>query len=151
MNFLSGIAFLAVAVTAFMSPNAAEASTKASSSKTSATVGHGYKQISTEDLKSLIDSKKPVIVLDARKKLSGGLLPGAKQLPYTADEKEVHKVLGSTAKDAQIIVYCANIDCPVSKYLAENLVALGYTNVYKYPDGIAAWIQKGYSIHPLKN
>lgn len=108
-----------------------------------------YHEITTSDLKEAIDSKKPAIILDARKKLSGGLLPGAKQLPYDADAKEIAKVLGSLPKDAMIVVYCANKDCPVSAYLAESLVSAGYTNVYKYPAGVAGWMKKNYPVDKI--
>lgn len=101
----------------------------------------GYKEIHTEELKKLMDSKKPMLVLDARKKLSGGLLPGAKHLSYDADAHTIEKTMGSHSKDYMIVVYCARVQCPLSKYLAENLISAGYTNVYKYPEGIEEWMK----------
>lgn len=109
-----------------------------------------YKEISTQDLKSMMDSKKSMVIFDARRKLKGGLLPGAKNLPYDADDSEYSKTLGSLPKNATIVVYCANMYCPLSKYLAEHLVSLGYTNVYKYTDGVAGWLDKDYPLDPIK-
>lgn len=108
-----------------------------------------YKEIDTESLKKMMDAKKVVAILDARKKLKGGLLPGAKNLPYDADDQAMEKVLGSVPKDAPIVVYCANLYCPLSKNLAERLVAKGFVNVYKYGDGVAGWLDRDYPLDPI--
>jgi Rhodanese-related sulfurtransferase len=153
MNLSYLIPVLALSVSAFTSHATAGSSSKsdaaAKTEKSEAPVG--YKEINAHDLKSMIDSKSAITILDARKKLSGGILPGAKNLPYDANEKDMAKTLGSLQKNATIIVYCANINCPVSKYLAERLVTMGYTNVYKYPEGIQDWIDKGLTIEPIKH
>ena len=73
-----------------------------------------YHEITTSQLKKAMEEKKPAIIIDARKKITVGLLPGAKQLPYDADAKTIAQVLGKLPKDAMIVVYCANQDCPVS-------------------------------------
>lgn len=101
----------------------------------------GYKEIHTEELKKIIDSKKPVVILDARKKITVGVIPGAKHLAYDADAKVIERTLGSIPKDSMIVVYCARLECPLSKYLAESLVSIGYTHVYKYPEGIEEWMK----------
>lgn len=108
-----------------------------------------YHEITTTELKQAIADKKPAIILDARKKITVGYLPGAKQLAYDADAETIAKVLGKLPKDAMIVVYCANKDCPVSGYLAETLVSAGYTNVYKYPAGIAGWLKKNNPIDKI--
>jgi len=108
----------------------------------------GYKEITTEKLKSMIDAKAPMMILDARKKNDGGLIPGAKPLAYNATDKEVKDFLKMVPKDMMIVVYCSNVYCPVSKYLAKRLVILGYTNVYKYPDGLSGWLDMKYPVDP---
>lgn len=42
-------------------------------------------------------------------------------------------------RDAPVIVYCANEDCPASTKAAEKLDQAGYTNVYDYEGGMVAW------------
>jgi rhodanese-related sulfurtransferase len=101
----------------------------------------GFKEIHTEELKKLIDAKKPMLLFDARKKVTVGVLPGAKPLAYDASERTIAKAVGSHPKDYMIVVYCARTECPLSGYLAENLVSHGYTNVYKYPEGIEEWMK----------
>lgn len=101
----------------------------------------GFKEIHTEELKKLMDEKKPMLLFDARKKVTVGVLPGAKPLAYDASEKTIERVVAPHPKDYMIVVYCARTECPLSKYLAENLVSHGYTNVYKYPEGIEEWMK----------
>lgn len=42
-----------------------------------------------------------------------------------------------------IVTYCANPACPNSEAVANRLVALGYTNVRKYREGIEDWVAAG--------
>lgn len=144
MRIQSGVIAFGLALAVFAVPcsiysatttaNKAASTEKASSAK-------GYKEIHTDELKKTIDSKKPVIILDARKKVTVGVIPGAKHLSYDADAKAIEKTIGVVPKDSMIVVYCARLECPLSKYLAENLVSVGYTNVYKYPEGIEEWMK----------
>jgi len=127
---------LCLAITAFI-PNASfAAAAKTEDAKT------GFKEIHTEELKKLMDEKKPMLLFDARKKITVGVLPGAKPLAYDAGEQTLARVVGSHPKDYMIVVYCARTECPLSKYLAENFTSHGYTNVYKYPEGIEEWMKK---------
>ena len=102
----------------------------------------GLKTISAEDLKKMIDDKQPVLLLDARKNHRGGMLPGAKPMPYSSSDKEIKAILGNTSKDMTIVVYCSNAFCPVSRQLGKRLILLGYKNIYRYTDGLSVWFQK---------
>lgn len=145
MKMKSGILSLGLALLAVVLPCGANTH---SSTETATSAPHGYKTITTEELKKVIDGNTGVLIFDARKKYKGGFISGAKGLPYDSSEKEISDTLKSTPKNAMIVVYCANPDCPVSKYLAEKLVGMGYTNVYKYPDGIAGWLDAEYPTNP---
>ncbi|MFJ3792352.1 rhodanese-like domain-containing protein [Kitasatospora sp. NPDC090091] len=46
-------------------------------------------------------------------------------------------------RDAAIVTYCSNPACPNSGQVAERLVALGYTDVRKYREGIEDWTGAG--------
>jgi rhodanese-related sulfurtransferase len=46
-------------------------------------------------------------------------------------------------RDAAIVVLCANLACRNSEVAANRLIALGYTNVRQYAEGIADWIGAG--------
>lgn len=107
---------------------------------------HGYKEIDTRNLKELIDSKKPIILIDARtaEHDDGTRIPGAINLPYNATSEQIASKIPQ--KEALVVVYCSGVKCPASKYLAETLVKQGYSNVLKYPEGIDGWMQAGYNV-----
>lgn len=109
-----------------------------------------YHEVTTAELKSWIDGKKKLIILDARTKEydDGNRIPGALFFPYNASNDEIKAKL--PAKDADIVIYCTSTACPASKYLADKLVSMGYTHIYKYPEGIQAWMKAGYPVDKKK-
>ncbi len=112
--------------------------------KQSKELGH----IDTNGLATLIASGVPFVILDARggKWDDGKRIAHAKTLLYTATEEEAQKAIPS--KQALVVVYCTNIQCPASKALADRLTELGYSNILKYEEGIQEWINFG---HPVQN
>jgi rhodanese-related sulfurtransferase len=150
MTFALAISALVLPCAIYSKDDAGEKKAKKiATAKAKAESNKGYKEIHTEELKKLLDSKQPVMLIDARKTITVGTLPGAKHLVYDASEQTIKRTLDSASKDATIVVYCARTECPLSKYLAENLVKAGYTNVYKYPEGIEEWM-KTYPIDKVK-
>lgn len=111
----------------------------------------GYKIIDREELNKWIKSGKSIELIDARPKKfeKGDVIVGAKFLPYDSDEKAITKALPS--KEAIIVTYCASEKCPASTYLSEQLVDLGYKNIYKYPGGIDDWVEHGYKTGKAKS
>lgn len=65
-------------------------------------------------------------------------IPGAINIPHT----EVREVAAALlpAKDAAIVTYCSNLACRNSEIAANELRALGYTNVRKYAEGKQDWV-----------
>jgi rhodanese-related sulfurtransferase len=111
---------------------------------------HDYQMIHAEGIKAWLDSGKAVVILDARTKPydDGKRLPGAKFLPYDVSELEIRKAIPTT--DTPVVVYCSNEHCPASKFLADRLIDMGYHNVYKYPEGIADWVDHHYPVDQAK-
>lgn len=125
----------------------------------SATDGHNHKEaaapahteekadapatINTLGLKTLINSKVPLIVLDARSGEfdDGKRLPGALSLNADSKAEDIAKALPS--KEALIVTYCSNLKCPASHKLYTHLQSLGYTNLIEYPEGIQGWVEAG--------
>ncbi|MEW6712041.1 MAG: rhodanese-like domain-containing protein, partial [Candidatus Riflebacteria bacterium] len=73
---------------------------------------------------------------------------GALSLNAESKPEEIAKVLPK--KEALIVAYCSNLQCPASKMLYKHLKSLGYTNVLKYPEGLQGWKDAGYPIKPAK-
>ncbi|MCE9613391.1 MAG: rhodanese-like domain-containing protein [Lentisphaerae bacterium] len=127
------------------STDAAPAADQAASTS-SPDASKGTTTISPAVLKDLLDAKQNITVVDARsaKYDDGNRLPGAMSLTADAADEEISKALPS--KDAPIIAYCSNLQCPASHKLAERLQRLGYQRVKIMPEGIAGWQEAGYPV-----
>ncbi|MFI9161046.1 rhodanese-like domain-containing protein [Kitasatospora aureofaciens] len=68
-------------------------------------------------------------------------LPGAVALVPADVDAQAATVLPD--RDAAIVTYCSNPACPNSGQVADRLIALGYTNVRKYREGIQDWVEAG--------
>lgn len=119
----------------------------------------GYDVVDTETLKGWLDAKKPMIIVDTmpfEASYKKNHLPGAVQFLFPipevkemkpADEAKFIKLLGSN-QDAVIVVYCGFPKCTRSHNGAMWAKKLGYKNVYRYPGGIKAWMEKDYPTEP---
>jgi rhodanese-related sulfurtransferase len=68
-------------------------------------------------------------------------LPGAVNLVEDDVAERASTVLPD--KEAAIVTYCSNSACGNSEAVARRLIALGYTNVRKYREGIQDWTEAG--------
>ncbi|WP_031484755.1 rhodanese-like domain-containing protein [Maridesulfovibrio frigidus] len=114
-----------------------------------------YDVISTTELKSLLDSKKDVLVIDTmpyEDSYKKEHVPGAKQFLFPIPDMvkwDVKATDGKTQeqfiellgpdKDKEIVIYCGFVKCTRSHNGAAWAKKLGYTNVKRYPGGIFAW------------
>jgi rhodanese-related sulfurtransferase len=115
----------------------------------------GYKVVSTEELKKLLDEGKKITIISALPATEDkdlGIIPNAvnSALPKTekeltpADKDALIKTAG-IEKDKTIVIYCGFVACRRSHIGAKLLVDEGYTNVYRYPAGITGWKEAGNS------
>ena len=98
--------------------------------------------VTRDELRAEIDAGT-VTVVDA---LGGDYyasqhLPGAIALVEAELGALAPQLLADRA--AAIVTYCSNPACGNSQRVAEKLVALGYTNVRKYREGIEDWVGAG--------
>ncbi len=105
-----------------------------------------YSTINTESLKALVASGESVVIVDARsgKYDDGRRIPGAISLAADASKETIKQALPD--KGAKIVAYCSSEKCPASANLAKRLVKYGYSNVHKYPEGIAGWTASGNTV-----
>lgn len=68
-------------------------------------------------------------------------LPGAVHLPHDQVAGLAPSLLKD--RDAEIVVYCANVNCQNSHIAAQALTGLGYRNVAVYAEGKQDWIEAG--------
>ena len=108
------------------------------------------KTITTQELKNRIGSDIGLHVwnVTGTEWFKGEVIPGSRYIPVEKLAEAVKNA--SLPKDAAIVVYCAGPRCPASKNAAEQLTALGFTNVAKYAGGIAEWKEAGYEVSKEK-
>jgi rhodanese-related sulfurtransferase len=117
----------------------------------------GYKVVTTEELKGWIDKKEPMLIVDTmplEASYKKNHIPGAKQMEFPiepmtqlddATKAKLESLLGPD-KSQKIVFYCGFTKCTRSHNGALWAVKLGYTNVYRYPGGIKAWMEAGYPV-----
>lgn len=95
-----------------------------------------YEQITVTQAKTIMDTEKDYIIIDARTKeeFAEGHIEGAILIPEYEIASRAEKELPD--KNALILVYCRS--GRRSKIASEELVSLGYTNVKEF-GGIIDW------------
>lgn len=107
--------------------------------------------IDAAGLRTLINAKVPVVIVDARtgKWDDGMRIPGARAIKDCTGscwtKAETYKNVVKS-KDALVVTYCGAKACPLSSMVAKKLRAAGYTNVVEFKGGVAEWKQAGYSM-----
>lgn len=74
-------------------------------------------------------------------------IPGSDNIPYEEGARFLEQVKQKAPdKDTEIVVYCANAECPKSGKAAEELGQAGYTNVKDYEVGTQGWKDADYEL-----
>lgn len=103
-----------------------------------------FKLIHAADLVAELQKNLRPTILDAdneNARNEHGIIPGA-QLLSSSGSYDVARELPS-AKDAELIFYCANSKCMASRSSAARAAEAGYTNVAVLDDGIQGWKAAG--------
>ncbi len=100
------------------------------------------KTIDRDALKRAIDAGEVTVVETLREEhFAQGHLPGAIHIHFEAIGDEAVQRLPE--KNAAIVTYCSNTACRNSEAAANQLAAMGYTNVRKYAEGKQDWREAG--------
>ena len=107
---------------------------------------NGYKDIDAAGTKSLMENAEALVVFPLspiefdNQHIQGSVNIVMDMLEYELPED----------KERVIVFYCLGIKCVASWRAAEKAVALGYTNVYAFRDGIPGWEKAGYPLVTVK-
>ena len=84
----------------------------------------------------------PFILVDARDSVQYAQehIPGSIQISYV----DIRPGAKLPPRDARIVVYCSDSDCPISQYAHDALTQLGYGEVYDMRAGLQGWKEAGY-------
>lgn len=98
--------------------------------------GEGYKRISMDEAKTLMEKEEGYILLDVRTKgeYESGYIPGAINIPLLDIDEKIISFLPD--KSQMILVYCRSGNR--SREASDKLSKLGYTNILEI-GGINAW------------
>lgn len=96
----------------------------------------GYKRISMDEAKTLMEKEEGYILLDVRTKgeYESGYIPGAINIPLSDIDEKIISFLPD--KSQMILVYCRSGNR--SREASDKLSKLGYTNILEI-GGINAW------------
>ena len=103
-------------------------------------------EISTQDLKKLIETDKDVLVLDCRgiDYFRWGHISGAKNMRWINVRDEAPKLI--TDKNTLIVTTCESMLCDASTKAYVTLKELGYTNLREHSGGISEWKAFGFPV-----
>jgi rhodanese-related sulfurtransferase len=104
----------------------------------------GLRIVSTDELQRRLDRDSGLHLLNVQtgRSFTGELIPGSRRLPV--DRIGAHPF--AVSKDAEIVTYCGGSQCSQGAEAARKLVALGYTNVGVYKEGLEGWKAAGNEI-----
>lgn len=98
--------------------------------------------ITRDDLQAAIEAGDVTVVETLRAEhFEQGNLPSAIHIHFEDIGEKAPALLPD--RDAAIVAYCSNTACGNSESAANQLTALGYTNVRKYAEGKQDWQQAG--------
>ena len=105
-------------------------------------VEEGVVVISPERVREWQSGGEEFLLVDARDPVQFAQehLPGAINVPYV----DIRAGGNLPPKDATIVVYCSDAECPISRYAYQSLEALGYSRVYDMRAGLQGWKAEGY-------
>src|SRR5262245_55761539 len=103
-------------------------------------------RITREELRQRLDAGTPTVLLEAlpEKYFNDGHLPGALQINY--DKVRDEASTRAPSKSATVVVYCAGATCRNSHIAADQLDALGYSDVRVYAAGKQDWLEAGFPV-----
>lgn len=101
------------------------------------------KTITRDEFSKLLSSGKYIKFVDVRDKkyYDKQHIAGAVSLPLLELREKAPSVLPQ--KDEFIVVYCVDVNCPMSEKAAKILTSLGYGNVFVYRGGILEYMDAG--------
>jgi rhodanese-related sulfurtransferase len=100
----------------------------------------GLVAVSLAYIKKLMDEKADFVLVDARpeRTFEKGTIPGAINISDSKFDKLAPSMLPAD-KNKTLIFFCGGLKCDLSSKSATKAKALGYKNVFVFPEGEPAW------------
>ena len=103
--------------------------------------GGSYKNVTAKELNAILKNKD-FIFINVHIPFVGNISGTDLSIPYDQIEQNLAQL--PAEKDAKIVLYCSS--GRMSQIAAEELVSLGYTNVWNLKGGMVDWKQAGFEL-----
>jgi len=117
--------------------------TKSVTGETVAAVGGSYQNITPAELNMMLKTKDFVFV-NVHIPFAGNIAGTDLSIPYDQISSSENLSQLPTDKSAKILLYCRS--GRMSAIAAEELVSLGYTNIWNLDGGMDTWEKAGYPL-----
>jgi phage shock protein E len=114
---------------------------KAVTGETVSATGGSYQNVNSTELRTMLESKDFVLV-NVHIPFAGNISGTDVSIPYNEIEPNLSQLPAD--KTAKIVLYCSS--GRMSEIAAEELVSLGYTNVWNLKGGMVDWQQTGFEL-----
>ena len=105
--------------------------------------GGSYTNINSLQLDAMFKDKDFILV-NVHIPFAGDIPNTDLSIPYDQITESQYLAQLPTDKNAKIVLYCRS--GRMSQIAAEDLVSLGYTNIWNLKEGMVEWEQAGYSL-----
>jgi len=105
--------------------------------------GGTYSNINADQLDNML-KKKDFVFVNVHIPFEGNIADTDLSIPYDQLTEPANLAQLPVDKNAKIILYCRS--GRMSAIAAENLIKLGYTNIWNLKGGMAGWEQAGFEI-----
>ena len=114
---------------------------KSITGETVSTTSGTYQNITPAELSTMLESKDFMLV-NVHIPFAGNIPGTDVAIPYNEIEQKLDQL--PTDKTAKVVLYCSS--GRMSEMAAEELVSIGYTNVWNLKGGMVDWKQSGFEL-----
>ena len=109
--------------------------------KTITAADGSYQNITSTELKTML-GRKDFVLVNVHIPFAGNIPGTDVSIPYNEIEQNLDQF--PTDKTAKIVLYCSS--GRMSEIAAEELVSIGYTNIWNLKGGMVDWKQAGFEL-----